>query len=388
MSLKFGVEKRKSVLKSHKLAKSSMVHKARVNNLASYCLNALSSSKKAAFTLSEVLVTLGIIGIVAAITMPTLITNVTERVNSERQANIAQKITQAMEQMRAHGLLNTQYASTDAFVDELQKYLKIAKRCDSNHVAECWPTNTVTTADGEEFEVSKAKKGSNLNHKNNKTGNVGLVLADGASLIMTYDENAGGIDIGNPVTAIKKELPVGGGKFKEFPYATSVAGAVDFVMDVNGGKGPNSETINGKYHDIRSFNGAQFAKGMVCDFEAGNLCVKNLDTTYNSVDCSSTSSADYSYCGSVVHRVKSNDYWAGAKKACEAIDGMHLSTRAELDTIYEAKGTVSGVPDSGLFWSSEEKDNLSAFIMSFSNGNKNLTTDKRGQNRALCVGSE
>ena len=71
------------------------------------------------FTLAEVLITLGIVGVVAAITMPPLITNVTEKVNSERQTNIAQKITQAMEQMRAHGLLNSKYPTTEAFVDEL-----------------------------------------------------------------------------------------------------------------------------------------------------------------------------------------------------------------------------------------------------------------------------
>ena len=81
------------------------------------------------FTLAEVLITLGIIGVVASITLPTIISDINIRANSERQANIAQKVTQAMEQMRAHGLLNTQYASTDAFVDELQKYLKVAKRC-------------------------------------------------------------------------------------------------------------------------------------------------------------------------------------------------------------------------------------------------------------------
>ena len=37
--------------------------------------------KKAAFTLAEVLITLGIIGVVAAITLPALIENVTERRN-------------------------------------------------------------------------------------------------------------------------------------------------------------------------------------------------------------------------------------------------------------------------------------------------------------------
>ncbi|MBO6087645.1 prepilin-type N-terminal cleavage/methylation domain-containing protein [bacterium] len=114
-------------------------------------------SCKGAFTLAEVLITLGVIGVVAAITMPTVIANINERVNSERHANIAMKVTQAMEQMRAHGLLNNTYPSTESFVDELQKYLKIAKRCDSEHIAECWPTEKVIDSNGDEFEISKAE---------------------------------------------------------------------------------------------------------------------------------------------------------------------------------------------------------------------------------------
>ena len=337
---------------------------------------------KKGFTLAEVLITLGVIGVVAAISMPTVIANINERVNSERQANIAQKITQAMEQMRAHGLLNTKYASTDAFVDELQKYLKIAKRCDSEHIADCWPTDKVTTSDGEEYEVSKAKTGASLKHKNNKTGNVGLVLADGASLIMTYDENGDNtLDVGSEVRASRTQLPVGGGKLKDFPYTTSVTGAIDFVMDVNGGKGPNSETINGKWHDIRSFNGAQFAKGMVCDFEVGNLCVKNLEATYNCINtCSDTTwdshGTENSYC--------SNNCWAGAKKACADI-GMTLASRANLNTIYNARGTNDKVPNIGCFWSSEENSAYIAWFKCFDGGREDEFKFKKYS--ALCVGN-
>ncbi|MBO6087990.1 type II secretion system protein [bacterium] len=340
------------------------------------------------FTLAEVLITLGVIGVVAAITMPSVIANINERVNSERQANIAQKITQAMEQMRAHGLLNTKYASTDAFVDELQKYLKIAKRCDSEHIADCWPTEKVTTSDGEEYEVSKAKTGVSLKHKNNKTGNVGLVLADGASLIMTYDENGDNtLDVGSEVKASRTPLPVGGGKMKDFPYTTSVTGAIDFVMDVNGGKGPNSETINGKYHDIRSFNGAQFAKGMVCDFEVGDLCVKNLGTTYSAVDCSSNNSSgsDYTYC-SMIPSERTNDYWAGAKKACADI-GMTLPSRSDLTTICGAQGTNAKVPTTGVFWSNEEYTKNFAWSISFSGLCGPNAQSKSAYTEILCVGS-
>ena len=47
--------------------------------LVPYCLSNLVSSKKAAFTLAEVLITLGIIGIVAAMTIPTLISKFQEK---------------------------------------------------------------------------------------------------------------------------------------------------------------------------------------------------------------------------------------------------------------------------------------------------------------------
>ena len=75
--------------------------------------------------------------------------NIQERVNSQRQANIVYKVTQATNLMKANGAMINGFESTDAFVDELQKYLKIMKRCDSEHIAECWPTKKVTTSDGE-----------------------------------------------------------------------------------------------------------------------------------------------------------------------------------------------------------------------------------------------
>ena len=325
-------------------------------------------SRKGAFTLAEALIAMAIIGVVAAITVPTLMSNITERTNSDRQANIALKITKAMELMRAHGELNTRYESTDAFVDELQKYLQIQKRCKAANIADCWPTATVIDGDGEEFEVSKAKKGKNLKHKENETDNVGLVLPDGVSIIMTYNTNAGTIDVGDAVTATKKSLPVGGGKFQDFAYTSSVTGAIDFVMDVNGAKGPNSETVDGKYNDIRSFNGAQFAKGITCDFEIGSLCVKNLGTSYTCI-----SKALYN---------RYNNCWAGARDAC-ADEDMSLPSLSDLSTIYSHKGEPN-VPTSGWFWSFAERNSGRVWLKSFDNGNEE-DGYKFNRYEAMCV---
>ena len=85
--------------------------------------------------------------------MPTLLKNIAERSNSEAQANLAQKITKSMDLMRADGGLERTYNSTDEFVDEFSKYIKISTRCDADHIADCWPTKTVTTTDGKTYDV-------------------------------------------------------------------------------------------------------------------------------------------------------------------------------------------------------------------------------------------
>ena len=309
--------------------------------------------RKTAFTLAEVLVTLGVIGIVAAIIMPMLITNINDLANSERHANIAYKITQAMEQMRAHGKL-TAYPTTSAFVDELQKYLKITKRCDANHIAQCWPTEKVTTASGEEYNVADCKQRKNLlAGSDSEDENVGLILADGASIILTYDTDSPNvIDIGDRITAdTNYKLPVGNGKWKSFAYTTSVTGGIDFVTDVNGKKGPNSEMKNGKYNDIRKFRLASFVVPQVsnltpqefCDSVSGEYhesagCIKFVSDWrgWAPVNCSDSGNIDYKYCGDNSSGL-SEDYWAGANKICSEA-GMKI---ADLDTLNKLYNNLS-----------------------------------------------
>ena len=59
--------------------------------------------KKLAFTLAEVLITLGIIGVVAAMTIPTLITNFQKRSTATRVKTFYSKINQAMQLSIADG---------------------------------------------------------------------------------------------------------------------------------------------------------------------------------------------------------------------------------------------------------------------------------------------
>ena len=72
--------------------------------------------KRAAFTLAEVLITLGIIGVVAALTLPALLTNIQSKVRAERSRSVQYKFSLATEKMARLNLIGP-YDSTDAFVD-------------------------------------------------------------------------------------------------------------------------------------------------------------------------------------------------------------------------------------------------------------------------------
>ena len=352
------------------------------------CRMAEGGKKDVAFTLAEVLITLGVIGVVAALTMPTLLKNIAERSNSEAQANLAQKITKSMDLMRADGGLERTYNSTDEFVDEFSKYIKISTRCDADHIADCWPTKTVTTTDGETYDVSKAKTGKNLNLKDNKSNNVGIILADGATLILTYNPNAGIIGDGDTVTPSFADLPIGFGRTKKFAYTTSVTSSIDFVMDVNGFKGPNSEARNGKQYDIRSFKVAKFSKGCAGNDISGIGCVYQLPS-YSPIKAGSEEMKkwDPKWTAENVGSWASYDnYWAGAKKACDDI-GMSLPDKSKLKSIYEAgkKDSSLGLPTSGWFWSSSEDFADAAYDVYFYDG---VTYGLKNYSylEVLCVG--
>ena len=321
--------------------------------------------------------------------MPTLLKNIAERENSEAQANLAQKITKSMDLMRADGGLERTYNSTDEFVDEFSKYIKISTRCDADHIADCWPTKTVTTTDGETYDVSKAKTGMNLNLKDNKSNNVGIILADGATLILTYNPNAGIIGDGDTVTPSFADLPIGFGRTKKFAYTTSVTSSIDFVMDVNGFKGPNSEARNGKQYDIRSFKVAKFSKGGCPGVEVPNIgCVYQLPS-FSPIKAGSEEMDKWDPKWAKNRYLASRDnYWAGAKKACDDI-GMSLPTLSKLSKIYHSK-KYSNLLGSSWFWASEECNDggingAFAYVLRGDDGDY-YDNKWSSDNKVLCVG--
>ena len=92
--------------------------------------------KKCAFTLAEVLITLGIIGIVAAMTMPTLLANyrkkqtVTQLKKAYSEIQQALKLSEAQNGELSGWSFDSTQASREKFANEyFMKYFKIIKKC-------------------------------------------------------------------------------------------------------------------------------------------------------------------------------------------------------------------------------------------------------------------
>lgn len=158
-----------------------------------------------AFTLAEVLITLGVIGIVAALVIPVLENyQKTQYVTALKKAYTT--TNQALKQMSADygciddlkctGLFDSTTGSDSNFGDALIKYFKISKNCGIIGTVneECWPKQTnpyidgtyptnynyntysyykFTTADGMSFAIRNYKNDCNTpTYSTGKTGNM------------------------------------------------------------------------------------------------------------------------------------------------------------------------------------------------------------------------
>ena len=276
-----------------------------------------SQANKVAFTLAEVLITLGIIGIVAAMTLPTLNQAINNRVRAEQVRTVKYKFTKATEKMNSLGLIGP-YASTDAFVDELQKHLKIMKRCDSSHLRECWPYDEVDLGDGKTWDISKTTTGKQLKMKDGdsadySSNNVGIVTADGTPMILSYNKKCEALDPVKQYTWSTSD-----GK----PVSNATAGCVAAVFEINGGAKPNKFGT-----DVVAFNASGL--GSSCAFEVNGTCYTAPFTPkpLTEAECEAQKSAlGIKEC---CPWCRNRDYWAGAVKACKD-QGKKLPTMAQL----------------------------------------------------------
>ena len=102
------------------------------------------------FTLSEVLITLGIIGVVAAITLPAVINNI-----EDKQYNTAyKKVHSELSQILQKSLIENEwpYRPKDEDLDTtmtewniIKSNMQVIKECGSQHLNDCWPDGDKTS---------------------------------------------------------------------------------------------------------------------------------------------------------------------------------------------------------------------------------------------------
>ena len=137
--------------------------------------------KALAFTLAETLIVMGIIGVVAALTIPNLNSSTGEKEKIVKVKKLYQNMTDAVGRAQAvYGpidewkqLDSTQTAQTTRFGDRLSEFMKVSKNCGVDTNKGCFPTSSGAVLQDSDNTVYK------------------MVLADG-SLVGIYTYYSGG----------------------------------------------------------------------------------------------------------------------------------------------------------------------------------------------------
>lgn len=167
---------------------------------------------KKGFTLAEVLITLGIIGVVAAMTMPTLINNINNKQNIAALKKAYSLISQAgVDVIRENGSLANlcEANDTDCVRDLFKGSLKVVKTCDKGAIeGNCWVhLNEWKRLNGDAAWSMESK--------------AGVILNDGMFVLFGYrSPNCNFVDGIDGLMADVKECG-------------------DVSVDVNGFRGPN-----------------------------------------------------------------------------------------------------------------------------------------------------
>ncbi len=209
-------------------------------------------SKNLGFTMAEILLSLTIIGVVAAITLPSLMANINERTwNTQRKALYA-RISQAigmMPQLGGYGTFTydgttssiTADSAGESFLTEgLSKVLKINNICDYQHLADCGIASNYTNLAGTAKIWSSAPTLSELNNlftsgtysdANGTYQNPQSYIDTKAAAFETQN--------GESVLLFYNPLCTADVEGNSWHYSQPKMCA-NFVYDLNGNKGPNA----------------------------------------------------------------------------------------------------------------------------------------------------
>ena len=364
------------------------------NSLVPQCPSALVTSKKVAFTLAEVLITLAIIGVVAVLTVPALIQNYNEKAWSTAQDVFTKRLEVATRQMNTEEKL-AGYSSTIDFVNELKKYIKITRVCDNSNITKCFNKEVIWNEGEDPIDMSTIRNAASLGQDDWDTDTVAVQFANGVNAIIAYNPNTTQEPFNN-----------------QFAATSASRGILYYV---SGNKNPNT---NGK--DINNINVRQLAGTTGCMIDpnlVGGMCISQILDVQNGgygpltkAECEQIAEEGYgnnkAYCG-----YYAEDYWAGAVKACGGTSNMPSQSQLEdlakyvynTDSINSSGATddvafdsekvslfLSASPYSTAFyvWSGQEYNQHTAYSRIFVSTRTNWFDDGRYScyRLAVCLG--
>jgi hypothetical protein len=239
--------------------------------------------------------------------MPALISNWQEKSYSTANEVFLNRMREATRIMNINEKLSG-YSTTEAFVDELVKNLKVIKVCKTNPY-ECFAPEIINAAQTETVRTDELRTAKDFGIEDYDTNLVGLTLVNGYNIILAYNLNCPSME----VTAARAET----------------TGCLSMVYDINSKAKPNKMS-----KDVQGLN-------------IGNI-FNTCDGHKFSFGCLSTSDM-------------SSGGWSHAMNACASV-GMRLPTIDELEEmyVYEMSNNTLGMKacTNGIgccnYWSSTE----------------------------------
>jgi len=195
----------------------------------------LLPAKRTAFTLAEILITLGIIGIVAAMTIPTLVSNYRKKQLEAQIKATYSTIQQALRFAEYEDISYTKIPDGDTeklkewFDSFLGKHLKVEQLCINYATRGCW--HQIKNLKGQNWGSSNGigyniiqftlAKGATVNLDGNSSLRSWGIDTDGSGMIFIFDANGDvkpntlGKDVFIMAWTEKGLVPVGSDKTKE-----------------------------------------------------------------------------------------------------------------------------------------------------------------------------
>lgn len=199
--------------------------------------------------MAEILLSLTIIGVVAAITLPSLTGNINERTwNTQRKALYA-RISQAialMPSLNGYGTLTEESSSgaddavdtaTEVFItDGLAKVMKINNICDNEHIEDCGISLTYNTMDARQESIP-----TTMMELNDKMTSVSYSYTYSHDAYSMLDTKAAAFETGNGESILTFYNPNCVANMGEVNwYFSQPKICANIVYDLNGSKGPNT----------------------------------------------------------------------------------------------------------------------------------------------------